>query len=85
MVYVTYQFKPTSFVSELTGSETEYHAVRCEDYDQAVTIAADVNSLVGVTYVRINQCGHIKHKDKVIITSGNDYWKKMYGIDYDGK
>jgi hypothetical protein len=82
MIYVTYQIKPSVFVTAVTGKQTEYHAIRCKNYDQAAVIASDVNSLDGVTYLRINRCGHLKHKDKVIITSGDEYWKKMYGIDY---
>lgn len=82
MIYVTYQIKPSVFVTAVTGKQTEYHAIRCKDYDQAVVIASDVNSLDGVTYLRINRCGQLKHKDKVIIMSGDEYWKKMYGIDY---
>lgn len=82
MMYVTYQIKPTAFVTAMTGKETEYHAIKCKDYDQALCIASDANSLVGVTYVRINRCGHLKHKDKMIIISGDEYWKKNYGIDY---
>lgn len=82
MIYVTYQFKPSALATALTGAQTEYHAIKCKDYDQAVSIASDVNSLAGVIYLRINRCGHLKHKDKVIITSGDEYWEKTYGIDY---
>ena len=82
MVYVTYQIKPTALVREMTGKETEYYAIKCRDYDQAVVIASDVNSLDGVTYIRINRCGHLKHKGQITITSGDEYWKKTYGIDY---
>ena len=39
-------------------------------------------SLDGVTYIRINRCGHLKHKGQITITSGDEYWKKTYGIDY---
>jgi hypothetical protein len=82
MVYVTYQIKPTALLREMTGKETEYYAIKCRDYDQAVVIASDVNSLDGVTYIRINRCGHLKHKGQITITSGDEYWKKTYGIDY---
>ena len=40
------------------------------------------DGLDGVSYIRINRCGHLKHKDKTNIISGDEYWKKMYGIDY---
>lgn len=79
-VYVTYQEKPSAFVTAMTGAKTKYYAIKCHDYDQAREIATDVCSLDGVTYVRINQCGHLKHKD-TIITDGDEYWKKMYGIE----
>ena len=82
MVYVTFQIRFTDFVAATTGKKVEYHAIKCNDYDQAVTIASDVYSLDGVSYVRINRCGHLKHKDKTNIISGDEYWKKMYGIDY---
>ena len=82
-IYVTYQIKPTAFVSAMTGEKTKYYAIKCNDYAQAVDIASDVNSLDGVTYVRINQCGHLKHKD-TIISDGNEYWRKMYNIEYKG-
>lgn len=74
MLYVTYQIKPTSYVTAVTGRETEYHAIGCRDYDRAVAIASDVYSLDGVTYVRINRCGRLRHKDKVKITSGDEYF-----------
>ena len=82
MVYVTFQIRPADFVAAITGKKVEYHAIKCNDYDQAVTIASDVNGLDGVSYIRINRCGHLKHKDKTNIISGDEYWKKMYGIDY---
>jgi hypothetical protein len=82
MVYVTFQIRFTDFVAATTGKKVEYHAIKCNDYDQAVTIASDVNGLDGASYVRINRCGHLKHKDKTNIISGDEYWKKMYGIDY---
>ena len=82
MVYVTFQIRPTDFVTATTGKEVEYHAIKCSDYNQAVTIASDVNGLDGVSYVRINRCGHLKHKAKANIISSDEYWKKMYGIDY---
>jgi hypothetical protein len=82
MVYVTFQIRPDDFVAATTGKEVEYHAIKCRDYDQAVTIASDVNSLANASYVRINRCGYLKHKDKTNIISDDEYWKMMYGIDY---
>lgn len=67
--YVTYQVKPTQFVRETMGIPTKYYAVRCTE-DNWREIAADINSLDGVTYIRLNKCGRIR-KDAKIVNYGD--------------
>ena len=83
MIYVTYQFRPTSFARSL-GAETERYAVKCRTYDQALGIISDLNSLDGVSYIRINRCGQLKNRNTIKIVSGDEYWKKCYGTEYVG-
>lgn len=68
-VYVTYQIKPTEFVRNL-GYKTQYFAVRCKDEEDALEALMDLNSLDGVTYLRINKCGRIR-KDAKIVNYGD--------------
>lgn len=67
-MYVTYQIKPTEFCRQL-GHKTEYYAVRCTEENWR-EIAADINSLDGVTYIRLNKCGRIR-KDAKILNYGD--------------
>lgn len=68
--YVTYQIKPTEFCRQL-GHKTEYYAVRCTE-DNWREIASDINSLDGVTYIRLNKCGRL-HKGVKILEYGERF------------
>lgn len=74
-LYVTFQIKPT-FMGRALGIKTKYYAIKCETYDEATDVALDINSLDGVTYLRINKCGKLSRKDVKILPS-NDYIKHI--------
>lgn len=73
--YVTYKIVPTIFAMAV-GIQTEYHAVECESESEAYEVASDVNSLDGISYLRVNKCGRINKQSKVI--TADEYWKKHY-------
>lgn len=56
--YVTFQIKPSAYCRAL-GMETKKYAIECPDMESAQEVAADVNSLDGVTYLRINKSGKL--------------------------
>lgn len=64
-IFVTFQFRPTPF-AEQQGFKTEKYAVSTNTIDEAREIAADVYSLDGVSYLRINKCGKLTKGTKTI-------------------
>lgn len=81
-IYVTYQIKPTKFVQIMANKGTDYYAVKCDNVEQAREVASDVAGIDGATYVRINQCGNIRHKKDAKIVTYDEYWKKNYDLEY---
>lgn len=70
-IYVTFQIKPTEFISLLLGLKTEHYAIKCDNEEQALEAASDIYSFDGITYLRINRCGKLRHKDTKIIQYEN--------------
>ena len=65
-MYVTFQFRPHPTVKYSFGVDTKKYAIKCETIDEAHEIMADVYSLDGVSYIRLNKCGKIPKGPKVV-------------------
>lgn len=76
-IYVTFQIKPTDLCKSL-GIETKYHAIKCSSERDAQDAASDINSIDGVSYIRINTTGKLRRKDRKIILYGSNYIKELY-------
>lgn len=63
-IFVTYRTKPSNYVCRLTGAKAKYYAIECVDEKEALEIASDINSLDGVSYLKINKSGRIR-KDAI--------------------
>ena len=75
-VYVTFQVKPTKFCQTMLGLKTKHYAIKCNNIKDAHEAASDVYGIDGISYLRINTCGRLRHKDTKII---------LYGSYYDGE
>lgn len=53
-MYVTFQIKPCEF-ARMCGFETKRYAIKCENLEQLGEVLSDVNSIDGVTYLRVNK------------------------------
>lgn len=75
-IYVTFQIKPTLYLMAM-GYNTKHYAIKCSSMDDAYDAASDINSFCGVTYIRINKCGRLRHKDTIVMINGDNYDKKL--------
>lgn len=71
-IYVTFQIRPNNYF-RLMGYQTKHYAIKCDNLDNALEAAADVYSLCGVSHIRINKCGRLRHKDTKVILYGSFY------------
>lgn len=76
-IYVTFQIKPTDFVKSLLGLKTSHYAIKCDNEKDAREAASDVYSIDGVTYIRINRRGRLRHRDTKILPYGINYDKEL--------
>lgn len=53
-MYVTFQIKPCEF-ARMCGFETKRYAIKCENLEQLGEVLSDVNSIDGITYLRVNK------------------------------
>ena len=72
LMYVTFQFKPSKYVETVMGVKTRKYAIECETLDEAHEIMSDVNSLDGVSYIRLNKC-HRLPKGTIIAKLGDAF------------
>lgn len=63
-IYVTFQIK------SISDMWTMRYAVECNDKEQAMSIALDLNSIVYVSYIRLNFSGRFK-KGTILCTTEN--------------
>ena len=52
--------------------EDDKFAVRCESMGQAIDVARDANSLVGIKNIRLRKCGKPRGRE---VMSYDNYWK----------
>ena len=69
-IYVTFSIRPTDYVRSM-GYENKYYAVKCDTMDNAMEAMSDINSIDGISYLRINKCGRIRKDAKVILYGSN--------------
>ena len=64
-MYVTFQFRPSKYIATVMGVKTKKYAIECQTLDEAHEIIADVNSLDGISYIRLNKCGKLPKGTKL--------------------
>lgn len=76
MVYLTFILKPCKLLQEM-GCDTVHFAIKTADEMQAWDAASDIYSIDGLSYMHINKCGRLHHKDVVTMKFGTDYEKQI--------
>ena len=71
-IYVTFQIKPSRYFQGL-GFQTKHYAIQCANEQDAREAASNIYGLDGISYLTINKCGRLKHKDTKIIQYGSNY------------
>lgn len=71
MIYVTFLSKEGIFPNIVK----KHYAVECKNRLQALDIANDLNSRVGIHYIRINTRGRIPQKRKIL--NPKNYFKQL--------
>lgn len=67
-MYVTFQIAYHHFWQRW---KTVRYAVKCPNEKIALEVASDINSIDGISYLRLNRCGKINKNCRVI--SSEDY------------
>lgn len=75
-IYVTFQIKEPPYLFAPT-IVTKHYAIKCGNMNDAKEAAADIYSFDGVSYVYINKCGRLRHKDTKVILFGSNYGKEL--------
>lgn len=70
--YVTFQVIPTDYLKGL-GYKTKYYAVKCDNEKDTFECVSDLYGMEGLSYLRINNCGRLRHKNTKIIQYGKNY------------